>query len=260
MTTSIKDRFELTGKVAIVTGASKGIGFSIAKGLAEFGAQVVLSSRKQEAIEQAASTLSGQGLKAKGLVCHVGRSEDRASMINTVTGQFGRIDILVNNAAVNPYYGPIEDIEMPAYQKTLDVNLQSVLELCNVVLPWMKKQGGSIINISSIEAVTPGNGMGAYSISKAALEMLTKSQAKEWGRYGIRVNCIAPGLVRTKFAAALVANDRLMQYMKKYVPVGREADPDEMAGLAVFLASGASSYCTGAVFTADGGFSVSGIL
>ncbi len=260
MTSSIRDRFDLTGKVAIVTGASKGIGFSIAKGLAEFGAQVVLCSRKQEAIEQAASTLGEEGLKAAGIVCHVGREEDRAAMIKAVVDQFGRIDILVNNAAVNPYYGPIENIEMSAYQKTLDVNLKSVVELSNAILPWMKKQGGSIINISSIEAVTPGKGMSAYSISKAALEMLTKSQAKEWGRYGIRVNCIAPGLVRTKFAEALVSNDRLMQYMKKYVPAGREAEPDEMAGLAVFLSSEASSYCTGAVFTADGGFSVSGIL
>ena len=256
----IRERFNLSGKVAIITGASKGIGMSMARGLAEFGAQVVLSSRKAEAVELAAEALRNDNLLAVGYACHVGESAARDHLIKTVGDEFGRIDILINNAAVSPYYGPIEDMDMAAYQKTQEINVNAALSLSNLVFPLMKENGGSIIHVSSIEADIPGNGMSAYSISKSSLNMLTKSQAKEWGKYGIRVNAIAPGLVKTKFAKALLANDQIMHFIESFVPAGRAADPDEMAGLAVFLASEASSYCTGSIFTADGGFSISGAL
>ncbi len=257
----IKPKFDLTGKVAIVTGASKGIGASMAQGLAEFGAQVVISSRKQDAVDDMAQELESRGLKVTAFACHVGKTDQCENLIKTIGEQFGRIDVLINNAAVNPYFGPISDMDLGAYQKTLDVNVQSCLSLSNLVYPWMKKNGGgSIIHISSIEAFHPGKGMSAYSISKAALNMLTQSQAKEWGRDGIRVNAIAPGLIKTKFSQALWQNEKLMQHIKNNVPAGRAAHPDEMAGLAVFLASDAASYCTGAVYVADGGFMLSGGL
>lgn len=252
---SIKDRFDLSEKVAIITGASKGIGESIARGLAEFGATVVVSSRKQEAVDQVAAALTKSGFKAHAIACHVGEAQKRIQLIETVLAKFGRIDILVNNAAINPYYGPIAQITNEAFHKTLQVNLEAVRILSNLVyLPMKAQQSGSIIHISSIEGFDPGQGMGAYSLSKAALNMLTKSQAKEWGRDGIRVNAIAPGLIKTKFSGALWQNEALMDFVEKQVPAGRAGEPEEIAGLAVFLASEAGSYCTGGVYIADGGF------
>ena len=252
---SIKHRFNLSGRVAIITGASKGIGESIAWGLAEFGATVVVSSRKQEAVDEVAASLVKSGFSAMAMACHVGDAQQRTDLIEKVLAKFGRIDILVNNAAINPYYGPIAQITDEAFHKTLQVNLDAVRVLSNLVYVPMKAQkSGSIIHLSSIEAFDPGQGMGAYSLSKAALNMLTKSQAKEWGRDGIRVNAIAPGLIKTKFSGALWQNEELMGFVEKEVPAGRAGDPDEIAGLAVFLASAAGSYCTGGVYVADGGF------
>lgn len=261
MTKRIQPKFDLAGKVAIITGASKGIGASMARGLAEFGAQVVVSSRKQDAVDAVASELVADGMLAIGMACHVGSAEQRSLLIDSVINTFGRVDVLINNAAVNPYYGPISQIDLGAYQKTLDVNLNACMHLSNLAYPHMKEQGqGSIVHITSIEGLHPGNGMGAYSISKAALNMLTQSQAKEWGKDGIRVNAIAPGLIKTKFSSALWQNEKLVNHIEENVPAGRVADPDEMAGLAVFLASDASSYCTGGVYIVDGGFMLSGGL
>lgn len=258
---SIRSRFELGDRTAIITGASKGIGKSIARGLAEFGATVVVSSRKQEAVDAVAEELNSDGLRAKGIACHVGDADQRSKLVEKVIKEFGKVDILVNNAAVNPYFGPISEIEFSAYQKTLDVNLSACLAMSNLVFPHMKASGGgSIIHITSIEGFHPGHGMGVYSVSKAALNMLTQTQAKEWGKFGIRVNAIAPGLIKTKFSAALWQNEKLMHQINNAVPAGRAGTPEEMAGLAVFLASEAASYCTGSVFVADGGFLLSGGL
>lgn len=257
----IKDRFDLDGKVAVITGASKGIGLAIARGLAEFGAQVVISSRKWEGINEAVDSLEAEGIQVVGKVCHVGDPAQCESLIQETVDELGAVDILVNNAAINPHYGPVHTLDMVALQKTMQVNLEAVHRMSNLVYPVMKQHGkGSIINISSIEGLQPGKGMSGYSMSKSALNMLTRSQAHEWGKDGIRVNAIAPGLIKTKFSKALWQNDALMQYVKEHVPAGRAADPEEIAGLAVFLASDASSYCTGGIYLADGGFMLANAL
>jgi NAD(P)-dependent dehydrogenase (short-subunit alcohol dehydrogenase family) len=254
-----KRLFDLDGRVAIITGASKGIGAAMAQALAEFGAIVVLSSRKQEAIDDLALQLRDEGLHAWAKACHIGDQNQRNELISTVIEKYGRLDILVNNAAINPYYGPLDEITDVAFQKTLEVNLDGARILSNLAAVQMKRQKkGSIIHLSSIEGLHPGQGMGAYSLSKAALNMLTMSQAREWGKFGIRVNAIAPGLIQTKFSAALTANSRLMDHIRHNVPAGRVGQPEEIAGLAVFLASDASSYCTGGIYLADGGMMLSG--
>ena len=255
----IKHKMRLEGKVAIVTGASKGIGESIARGFAESGAAVVISSRNQDAVDQVAENYRADGLSAIGIACHVADPEQRKALVDGTIAQFGRIDILVNNAAINPYYGPLEGSEEKVFDKIMDVNVKAPFLLSNHVLPVMKDQSsGSIINIASVEGIHPGFGLGLYSITKAALIMLTKNQAKEWGRYGIRSNVICPGLIRTKFSEGLWSNEKIVDQYVNAVPLHRIAEPDEMAGLAVLLASDAGAYMTGGVYTADGGYLISG--
>jgi dehydrogenase/reductase SDR family member 4 len=256
---SIKERFDLTGKVAVITGASKGIGLAIARGLAEFGAEVVISSRKQESVDQAAADLKANGLEATGIACHVGHSDQLKNLVDKTLDVYGGIDILVNNAATNPAYGPIQEADNALFQKIMEVNVQAPFELSNLAYPSMKKRGGgSVINISSVEGLKPSFGLGLYSVSKASLIMLTQNQAKEWASAGIRVNALCPGLVKTKFSSALWQNESVMQMVNKHLPQGRMAQPEEMVGLAVFLASEASSYTTGGIFTADGGHMIAG--
>lgn len=250
----IKEKFDLTGKVAVITGASKGIGEAMARGMAEFGATVVVSSRKQAAVDAVATQFQSEGLSATGIECHVGKAEHRQALVEKVMEKYGRIDILINNAGTNPYFGPIHKMPLAAYQKTMDVNLNSALELSNLVYPIMKAQGGgSIIHISSIEGLHPSKMMTAYNLSKTALIMLGKNQAIEWGKHNIRVNMICPGYVRTKLSEALLANDEMKESLEKNCALGRYSTPDEMAGMAVFLASDASSYMTGATVVNDGG-------
>jgi NAD(P)-dependent dehydrogenase (short-subunit alcohol dehydrogenase family) len=247
--------FRLDGKVAIVTGASKGIGESIARILAEAGSKVVVSSRKQEAVEAVAESFRQAGLEATGIACHVGDPVQRRHLISDVLAKYGGVDVLVNNAAVNPVYGPIAEADFDVFNKIMDVNVKAPFELSNLVYEEMKKRGGgSIIHISSVEGLKPGFGLGLYSTSKAALIMLAQNQAKEWGKDGIRVNVLAPGLVKTKFSAAIWQNEAVLKQLERHLPLGRMALPEEMAGLALFLASPASSYCTGGVFGADGGY------
>lgn len=258
---SIRQRYNLDGRIAVVTGASKGIGAAIAKGLAEFGAHVVVTSRKLESVESIAQDIQENGGHAWAKACHVGDPEQRTELIQAVIDRFGRVDILVNNAAINPYYGPLEGIDDLAFQKTFEVNLNGPRTLSNQVAHQMKEQkSGSIIHISSIESFHPGQGMGVYSMTKAALNMLTMSQAREWGRYGIRVNAIAPGLIETKFSRVLIENAEIQKFVRQQLPAGRIGQPEDIAGLAVFLASDAAAYCTGAIYTADGGFLISGGL
>ena len=254
-----KTMFDLSGKVAIVTGASKGIGERIARGLAEFGAKVVISSRKQESLDIVAGAMQKDGLDATGIACHVGDDTQLKNLVDQTVERFGGVDILVNNAATNPVFGPIADADGNVFDKIMDINVKAPFKLCNLVHPIMvKRGGGSIVNISSVEGLRPSFGLGLYSVSKAALIMLTKNQAKEWGAVGIRSNAICPGLVKTKFSSAIWENEAILQKIEQHLPAGRMALPDELAGLGVFLASDASSYCTGGVYTADGGHMIAG--
>ena len=255
----IQSKFDLKGKVAIVTGSSKGIGKAIALGLAESGAKVVISSRKQESVDVVVEEFSAMGLEAIGIQCHIGDPKERGALVAKTIEKYGGIDILVNNAAINPYYGPLEGSEEVVFDKIMDVNVKAPWLLSNMVLPSMKKKGaGSIINISSVEGLRPGFGLGLYSATKAALIMLTKNQAKEWGRYGVRANVLCPGLIKTKFSEGLWNDDKLVDRFTKSLPLNRIANPDEMAGMVLLLASDAGSYMTGGVYVADGGYMVSG--
>ena len=250
----IKDKFNLQDKVAIITGASKGIGKSIARGLAEYGAKVVVSSRKQEAVDTVANELKTDGFEATGIACHVGDVAQLENLVEKTKSIYGGVDILINNAATNPVYAPLALMEEPVFDKIMNINVKACHILANLCFPIMKSQGGgSIINIASVEGMKPSVGLGLYSVSKAALIMLTQSQAKEWGVDGIRSNAICPGLIQTKFSSALWQNEAILKTVEKHLPSRRMAQPDEMAGLALFLASDASSYCTGGVYTADGG-------
>ncbi|TDT37219.1 NAD(P)-dependent dehydrogenase (short-subunit alcohol dehydrogenase family) [Maribacter spongiicola] len=256
---SIKQKFDLTGKVAIVTGSSKGIGLSIARGLAENGAKLVISSRNKKAVDAVAAEFNKAGFDAIGIACHIGDAEQREALVAKTIEKYGRIDILVNNAAINPFYGPIESAEEEVFDKIMNVNVKAPWLLSNLVQPFMKENGsGSIINISSVEGIHPGFRLGLYSMTKSALIMLTKNQAKEWGRYGIRSNVVCPGLIKTKFSQSLWSNDKLVEGYNQTVPLKRMAEPDEMAGIVMLLASDAGSYMTGGVYAADGGYLISG--
>jgi len=251
---SVKKLFDLEGKVAIVTGSSKGIGKAIAEALAEYGAQVVVSSRSQEAVDAVADEFKAKGLEAVGIACHVGDEEQRKALISKTVDRYGGVDILINNAATNPVYAPLEGVDDPVFDKIMDVNVKACFSFAKLCFPYMKeKKKGSIINIASVEGLKPNMGLGLYGVSKAALIMLTKSQASEWGKYGIRTNAICPGLIKTKFSQALWSNEQLMKQVENHLPLRRAADPIEMAGLAVYLASDASSFTTGAILNSDGG-------
>ncbi len=257
--TRIKQQFDLTGKVAIVTGSSKGIGESIARGLAEFGAKVVVSSRKQDAVDAVAESFKKDGLEATGIACHVGDEEQLKNLVEQTVATYGGVDILVNNAAINPVFGPLVEANGALFDKIMNVNVKACMLLANLCHPIMEKRGGgSVINIASVEGKRPSFGLGVYGVSKAAVIMLTQNQAKEWGSAGIRSNAICPGLIQTKLSSAIWKNDAILKQVQQHLPSGRMAQPDEMAGLALFLASDASSYCTGSIFTADGGHMIAG--
>jgi NAD(P)-dependent dehydrogenase (short-subunit alcohol dehydrogenase family) len=249
--------FDLTGKVAIVTGASKGIGEAIAHGLAAFGSQVVLASRKQEAVDAVAQVIRAAGGQAVGVAAHMGDADAIRRLVARTAEIYGGIDIVLNNAAVNPVYGPLLDAPAEAFDKIMSVNVKGPLELARQAHPVMARRGGgSIINISSIGGLRPEPLLGLYSASKAALISLTKAMAQEWARDNIRINAICPGLVRTKFSAALWQDDAVLRRFLEKIPLGRIAQPEDVIGLAIYLAGPASSYCTGAVFTVDGGLTM----
>jgi len=250
----IKDRFNLDGKVAIITGSSKGIGKATAKAFAECGATVVISSRKQDACEEVVAEFKALGLKAIAISCHVGDIESRKELVEKTIAQCGGIDILVNNAATNPVYGPIEDAPLDAFDKIMNINVKAPWDLANKCLESMRSRGGGSI----IEGEIPGYGLGLYSTSKAAISMLTKNQAKEWGRHNIRANAICPGLIQTKFSAALWTDDKVMGHINKKLPLSRMGQSEEIASVALLLASEAGSYITGSLQVADGGYLISG--
>lgn len=252
--TAEKTVFDLTGKVAVITGASKGIGEDIARLFARFGAKVVVSSRRQETLDQLADDIRAQGGDATGIAAHTGDMEQLQQLVDKTLAVYGGIDILVNNAATNPVYGPSLDCDASAFDKIMGVNVKSPFELSKLCYPSMKARGGgSIIMMSSIAGDTPDPGLGIYSVSKASLNMLTKVLAKEWGPDGIRVNAICPGLIKTKFSQALWQDDKTLAHFTRRLPIARMGTTDEISPLALFLASDASSYSTGSLFYADGG-------
>ncbi len=249
--------FDLSGKVAIVTGASKGIGEAIAELYGAAGARVVVSSRKLDAVNRVAESIIKKGGQAKAIACHMGDTADIARLMEETISDYGTIDIVVNNAAANPAFGPVVETDGSVFDKIMNVNVKGPFELAKKAYPFMKqKKSGSVINISSIGGLRPEPGLGIYSVSKAALISLTKVMAKEWGDDNIRANVICPGLIKTKFSEALWSNDKIMHTMMKILPIKRVGTPEEIAALALYLASDASAYSTGGVFTADGGFTI----
>lgn len=247
--------FSLEGKVAVVTGASRGIGEAIARAFAEQGATVVICSRKLDALEAVAASIRESGGKCTALACHTGDGAQIAALFDKVKAEFGRVDILVNNAATNPYFGPAIDISEGAFDKTVEVNIKGYFLMMQHAGRMMVEQGGgAIVNIASIAGIQPGPMQVIYSMTKAAVISLTKGLARELGGAGVRVNAIAPGVVETKFAQLLVETPEIREQFVGRTCLGRHAQPNEMVGAAVFLASDAASYVTGEVLVADGGF------
>lgn len=253
-----EEKFSLQGKVAIITGGSRGIGKAIAEGFAEMGASVVLASRKAEALEEVRKGIEEKGGEAYVIPTHMGDMGGIERLVQGTLEKYGTIDILVNNAATNPVFCSTAEIEETAWDKIIDVNVKGVFFLTQKVGKVMVEKGsGSVINISSEAGFCPTPFLGVYSVSKAAVNMLTKVFAQEWGSRGVRVNAIAPGLVRTHFSQALWGNEAILKAALASIPLGRIAEPEEMVGLAIYLASDASSYVTGQVFLVDGGRDVS---
>jgi NAD(P)-dependent dehydrogenase (short-subunit alcohol dehydrogenase family) len=255
--------FDLTGRVAIITGSSRGIGAATARKLAEHGAKVVISSRKQDACDALAAEINAQHGTgtAIAIAASISRKEDLQNLVDQTRAQLGPIDILVCNAASNPYYGPMSGISDDQFRKILDNNILSNHWLIQMVLPDMRAAGrGSVIIISSIGGLQGTGSIGVYNISKAADFQLARNLAVELGPDNIRVNCIAPGLIQTDMARALWENETLMGYVRNVTPLRRIGQPDEIAGTAVFLASDASTYITGQSIVIDGGTTIAAAL
>jgi dehydrogenase/reductase SDR family protein 4 len=250
---SALDRFRLDGRTAIVTGASRGIGAAIAMALAEAGASVVVSSRKKEAIEETAHRITAAGGKAHAVVAHAGIDADQERLVAEAVKVFGGVDIVIANAATNPVFGPVLDVDAGVFDKIMQVNVRGPLMLAKAAHPHLSAHGrGSLVFISSVGGISPEPLLGLYSVSKAAVLSLSKVLAKEWGP-DVRSNVICPGIVKTKFAEAIWSNDAIVEATIKTQPIPRVAEPEEIAGMALFLASDASSYCTGGVYVVDGG-------
>lgn len=247
--------FDLTGKIALVTGASRGIGESIAKLLAQSGAHVIVSSRKLEGCQTVVDSIVEAGGSAEAIACHIGEMEQIESIFSQIENTHGKLDILVNNAAANPYFGHVLDTDLSAFQKTVDVNIRGYFFMSTMGAKLMKKNdGGAIVNVASINGVIPGDYQGIYSITKAAVISMTKAFAKECAQFNIRVNALLPGGTDTKFASTLVNNPKILEQMMHHVPMKRVAQPDEMAGTVLYLVSNASTYTTGTAINVDGGF------
>jgi len=246
--------FDLSGRVALVTGASRGIGSAIAEILAEHGAQVVLSSRKQADLDTEAERINAlYPEKAVAIAAHGGKQDDLERLVQQAMERFSRIDILINNAATNPYFGPVLGAELSAWDKTFEVNLRGIFVLTQQVYrASMEAHGGAIVNIASIGGIRPGLGLGVYNVSKAAVIMLTRQLAREIGGQ-VRVNAVAPGLVKTRFAEALWGNQEILDRVLAQNPMGRIGVPSEVAAAVLFLASDAASYVNGEVLVVDGG-------
>ncbi len=250
-----KNLFDLTGKVALVTGASRGIGEHIAKLLAQHGAHVIVSSRKVEGCQAVVDSIKTAGGSAQAIACHIGEMDQIESIFSTISAEHGKLDILVNNAAANPYFGHVLDTDLSAFQKTVDVNIRGYFFMSTLGAKLMRdSDGGAIVNVASINGVIPGDYQGIYSITKAAVISMTKTFAKECAQFNIRVNALLPGGTDTKFASTLVNNKEILEQLMTHVPMRRIAQPEEMAGTVLYLVSNASSYTTGTAINVDGGF------
>ena len=247
-------KFSLQGKIALITGASRGIGKAIAMTLSDHGADCILVSRKLEGLREVADKIEEKGAKATALACHVGYVNQIKSLFKTIDEQFDRLDILVNNAGTNPYFGEMLGADEAAWDKTHDVNLKGPFFMIQHAARLMTHSGGgAIVNVASINGVRPGIMQGMYSITKAGLINMTKAYAKELVDKNIRVNALLPGLTKTRFTRVLVDNKELYDQAIKHIPMGRYAEPEEMAGAALYLLSDAASYTTGMCLTCDGG-------
>ena len=253
----MQDLFSLKDKVALITGSTKGIGLSIAETYAAAGAKVVISSRKAEVCEAVANDLREKGYEAIAKPCHIGDKAQLQDLVDTTLATWGKIDVLVCNAATNPVYGPLSELTDDAWDKIMDTNVKSTFWLCNMVLPGMAEAGGgSVILLSSIAAIKGNDKIGCYGMSKAAEAALTRNLAVEWGPKGIRVNAIAPGVVVTDFAKALVEDPKRKAIVENQTPLRRLGQPIDIAGVAQFLGTDASAYMTGQYLVADGGTTI----
>lgn len=249
--------FDLSGQVAIVTGSSRGIGKATAQALAGAGARVVVSSRTAEACESTANSIREAGGEARIIPCNISHKDQLQKLVNETLDAFGRLDNLVCNAATNPVYGSMAQIDDAAFDKIINTNVRSNFWLCNMAIPHMVKQGGgSLVIISSITGLAGSKNIGVYALSKAADMQLARNLAVEWGKDNITANCIAPGLVKTDFAKALWDNPKARDYVQNLTPLGRIGQPEDIAGIAVFLASPAARFITGQSIVADGGVSI----
>lgn len=249
---------QLSGKVAIVTGASRGIGEAIAKCLASHGAKVVLASRKIDGLTRVAEEINARGGEAIPIACHTGQPEQVEKLVADTVARFGKVDILVNNAATNPHFGPMLSIDWPAWDKTFEVNVKGYFAATRAVSRHLIERGapGSIVNVASVVGFIGSPMQGVYAMTKAAVISMTKTLAMELGSAGIRVNAIAPGLIDTKFAAALTQNEEILNMVLSRTALKRVGQPDDIAGAALYLSSDASQYLTGHTLVVDGGWTV----
>jgi len=253
----MQNPFDLRGQVAVITGSSKGIGRAAAEIMAGLGAKVVISSRKREVCEEVAAGIRKAGGEAITIPCNIARRDELAGLVKGAIETWGKIDTLVCNAAVNPYFGPLAGISDDAFDKIMSSNIKSNLWLCNLALPHMVEQGGgSVVIVSSIGGLRGSAQLGAYGISKAADMQLTRSLAVEWSPKGVRINCVAPGLVKTDFARALWEDPERLKRTVSTAPLRRIGEPNEIGSVIAFLASKASSFMTGTVVIADGGVTI----
>jgi len=251
--------FDLTGKVAVVTGGSKGIGRAICERMAEAGARVVVSSRKADACQEVVDAIKARGGEAMAVACNVTYIDQLQGLVDAAMKAYGRIDCMVGNAAVNPHYGPMTTIDETAFQKIMDCNIRANLWLARMVLPQMaERKDGTFLVISSIAGLKGTDDIGVYGISKAADMALARNLAVRWGEHNIRINTIAPGLIKTDFAKALWEDPARRAAVEASYPLRRIGDPDDIAGVAVFLASQAGRYITGQTIVVDGGATIVG--
>ena len=244
--------FNLEGRTAVITGASRGIGLAVAQKLAQYGAQCILVSRKAEILEAAAAGIREKGLKAEAMACHTGHPDQIKALYEKIVEKYGSLDILVNNAATNPHFGEMITADEDVWNKTLDVNIKGPFFMIKHAVPLMKK-GGAIVNVASVNAVKPGMYQGVYSATKAALVNMTQTLARELAPKGIRVNALLPGLTDTKFASALISSDKILKQALAQIPMGRYANPEEITGAVLYLVSDAASFTTGTSLICDGG-------